>query len=1250
MNKRALMLTAATAALMAGPAFGQGCSIDSKVTTPQSTAACSGTITIGTDGSVVITTNPYTTPAITINGNGSGGAADVINEGTIQYAGVGSSDVPLTGIEMVGGNTGGLDNVGKIDFTGAGTNKTGILFSGAPNSPMDRFFGDITQTSTAESLSDLFASDPNWKFDAPNAAAILLEAGSTFKVQGDTSIGIDIEQNAVLGSSSTPSDIDIAGALDMSPSSSSSASSSSYGIEIAGKMNGNINILAGGQLTVVGNGQSDGIFIQPTNTSTNVPGGILNGDINIDGNITMEPVVAKSLTSNGNSAILMGGTMTGNINIGTSGVVSSVGEGAESLVITGTLNGAIDNQGTIETLGTISPATTGGNPQSGSAILIAGDISGGIFNDGPIGGDGQHTAIISALGAVPAINISPTADATSPLVIGGYTDNGDTASLLNRGTIASGSENADFSSVGIEIGGNSTNTVTLTDGILNSGSISASAFTDTKGGTQTTAVGLLVQGYANVGTNGVGLYNTNENPSSPGRISGIVSGEAGGQAYAVEIDPNGVLPSIINQGTIFAEATTTNTDLTNGAVVAKAIVDSSGTLNSITNASGAAIEAFATTLTDNSQVAVAIDVSAHNSSTTPFQLNNQGTIIGDIYLGSGTDNVVDSGTGPDALATIDGKIYFDGNNGLGPDSLTVGAYGEVIGQLYSGSAGSPNIGSVDVEVENGGSLTMLTAASSTVGNEGLVEGITFNAHNFSVDQSSTLNIHYSQNFDTQITQFQNAVIIDASNIASLSNSSSSTANVTFTPDSFIAPPLGDPSATFVVLKAQTLNVSATELGDMNTTLLSTLSYLFNPTPVTCGVAGSGTGLCIANGNELELYITPKTIGADGCKTQSQEGTDCNLAHIPLFGYAATMFPYVNQALGNDDPLGAAVINSVTNSYNAEQTYEDFAPDVSGALRADAISLTDDATNVVAARQRALRQYANQEGDLTLWGQQFVQRLNQDSTSAGPGYTDTGFGFTFGGDEGDPVDGRYGLAFTFFSGDTREKEPRDTRTSSEWYMLTGYTDWRGKGLFLDTQLNLGYTSLSSDRYLTLTEFPDTPDAKTFYRDAYAQHPGELASVGATTGATFDENGTVFTPQLSLDGLVMRQDPYSESGGGPGFNLHVASNYAQSFRAFTGLGIRQDFDFTDFLIQPDILAGYRYDFANGAESVKANFISISNPTEIFEVTGPKPEKGNIVASGGLSITTGAWSLGVNFDYLRANSGNTSEEGSLTLLGRI
>jgi hypothetical protein len=138
--------------------------------------------------------------------------------------------------------------------------------------------------------------------------------------------------------------------------------------------------------------------------------------------------------------------------------------------------------------------------------------------------------------------------------------------------------------------------------------------------------------------------------------------------------------------------------------------------------------------------------------------------------------------------------------------------------------------------------------------------------------------------------------------------------------------------------------------------------------------------------------------------------------------------------------------------------------------------------------------------------------------------------------------------------------------------------------------------------------------------------------------------------------MRQEGYTERTAGAGlsqdengFDLHVEPNYAASARMFAGVDTRDDINLGDFLLQPEARAGYRYDFANGQDSVTANFIDVT-PIDQFKISGPKPSAGNALAGLGVSLATGAWSVGLSVDYLYANSGNTSEEGTLSLIGRI
>ncbi len=341
----------------------------------------------------------------------------------------------------------------------------------------------------------------------------------------------------------------------------------------------------------------------------------------------------------------------------------------------------------------------------------------------------------------------------------------------------------------------------------------------------------------------------------------------------------------------------------------------------------------------------------------------------------------------------------------------------------------------------------------------------------------------------------------------------------------------------------------------------------------------------------------------------------------------------------------------------QDIYSAFAPDVTGAARALAISLTDQGTGAVGARQRALRMYAGQDGDTTLWGQEFTQDLNVGNKTTAGGYDDTGFGFVLGADGGNPRNGRYGMAFQFYSGDTHEKSPRTDTTNSEWLMLTGYTDWRGRGFFLDSQASIGYAQLKGQRFLNVGPLGDQVS-----RDARGDRAAEFLSGGATAGVLMAAGGTVFTPQISLDGLTMREEGYTETSSTAliaipkdqdGFDLTVKPNYMNSLRAFVGADIRQDLNLGDFYLQPEVRAGYRYDFIDGQEKVKAAFLSQdTDPANYFTITGPDPARGNLVLGGGLATTTGAWSVGVSYDYVRGVGGTQTLDqiGTFTLVGRM
>jgi Autotransporter beta-domain len=1005
-----------------------------------------------------------------------------------------------------------------------------------------------------------------------------------------------------------------------------------------------IYLRSGSILEMTGDG-STGIEVS---TGTSVA-----GDVLVDGNITISPTTANETTATVSSfGVNMLGTLNGNFTVQDSGVIDVVGPSSTGVDFTGALNGTFSNFGTIQAVGTNSPSATSTttNATASSAVVFANNVTGGIFNAGPdVHGDTVVTATILTQGTSPALLIESSG--TAPVTIGTVTNTTDVEngvdtgySILNRGAITASSPNVNGSATGIELTGSApADSVTLTGGIFNSGTITASGTTNESSNSVIT--GVMIDNNASVPN----LVVSTE--SASGSISASASGTGPATVTAIEINTDGSLTSINNQGTISAQVATSDT--TNSTLTSIAIEDFSGTLTSITNSGE--IAATGTTLDDGLQVVRAADLS---HSTQDITFKNTGTVVGEILFGSGADTLTVEGPSQTTPASVTGDINFGGTataGGGGPadDSLTIG-FGTVTGAIQENGGGV-----VDVDVMDGGTLTLTNSGvclNLTTPNSCKQNGISagMQAGTMTIASGGNLGISLAQPFNKEqsLTSYVGPLITTTGE-ATLGTA----ANMKISFGSFVSSTAQQP-AEFVLIQSPTGMMNIMDPSNIASDITSTIPFLFtgdvcfynNTTPTPANPADCAAANPVAPADsELDLLLAPKSA-----------------ATIGLTGYAAKMFTYANAALANDPTLGAAVVEAgvgLTGSNVAkqgqvlyQQIYSGFAPDVTGAERAEAISLTDQSSGPVGARQRALRMYAGQGGEATLWGQEFTERSSVGNQVAAAGYNDSGFGFVLGMDAGDPANGRYGGAFTFFSGDTSEKAPRDTKTTSEWYMLTGYTDWRGKGFFFDSQITAGYGSIDGRRYLNI----DEPGGTTFTRTANGERAAALLSGGATAGVAMTTGGTVIMPQISFDGLTLREEGYTESNDGEtssvsadGFDLHVHQDYASSLRGFAGADIRQDINLGDFFLQPEARIGYRYDFLDGAEKLRAEFVSVPNST--FTLTGPDPARGNAVLGASLATTTGAWSIGLNYDYLRGVGSpdakdSVSQTGTLTLVGRI
>ena len=296
-------------------------------------------------------------------------------------------------------------------------------------------------------------------------------------------------------------------------------------------------------------------------------------------------------------------------------------------------------------------------------------------------------------------------------------------------------------------------------------------------------------------------------------------------------------------------------------------------------------------------------------------------------------------------------------------------------------------------------------------------------------------------------------------------------------------------------------------------------------------------------------------------------------------------------------------------------------------------ITDQATGPVAARQRLLRSYGNTDGEMTLWGEEFAGMINNKGRFDAEGdltaYKDHGFGFSLGMDAGSPRGGWYGGALTFYSGDVIETSPRQSKTNTEWYMLTGYTDWRGQHIFLDTKLDVGYGTLDGKRDIAVGNQ---------FRIAEGKRAALLGSLGGTTGMFLNYGGFSIMPHLSLDGMTMREEGFSEAGGGDGFDLDVAPYYANSLRTALGVDAKTSFNFFGASLSPEARLGYRYDLISDPVKLKAGFAStggLTAPGNSFTFIGPDPDTGNVLAGFSLGGGTDTWRhQGIEYDWIRGS----------------
>ncbi|SCW91254.1 Uncharacterized conserved protein, contains a C-terminal beta-barrel porin domain [Sphingobium faniae] len=681
--------------------------------------------------------------------------------------------------------------------------------------------------------------------------------------------------------------------------------------------------------------------------------------------------------------------VTGNVTL--RGTTSVQGANSVGAALLGDVDGAVKIQGTIASTGYRSTSRPGDISkldaddllQGGSAVRIAGNVTGGIIFDVPptrtdeddeddtdIDDDGltdssEGSAAIVTYGSAAAVRIGAEDRDTS---IGAVAAESSGYGLIVKGAISGNGVYDGVDANGLVIGGLGGD-VTVTKGVLVAGNVSAVSYDS-----NATALRL-------------GSGATADRLEISGTVGASGSSKDGTSARAIVIDAGAHASAIAVSGTVQAAAGS------NEKGTAVAIVDSSGTVSALANTGK--ISATGAKAGSN----IAIDFSANTSGVTIGQSLASETasapsIIGDVRLGSGHDVMTVS------AGTITGDIAM----GAGDDSLALSgtashsgniAFGAGTGTLSLADKASVT-GDVDFAGQNS-SMTLSGTSSFTgklagSGNTALVlNGGTLNATNSGSVALASLQAGSGSVIGVTIDGANGThTVYDVAGAASFAEGSQVKATMTN-----VKGAAGD----YVIVRAGSLSGSPSLSG------ATLLPYMFKGSVTS----DSGTG-------EVTLSVGAKSV-----------------AELGLAGSQARAYGAIFDALDNDGAVANAYLG-IADGDTLKATLQQMLPDHAGGTF-EAVTSGSRATARILSDPGGI--YRAKDGRLGFWLQQ-VAFGGSKSVGSTASYDINGWGASAGVEYLTGI-GAFGGSFAYIHG-SDSKGGNSLAVDSDQFELAAH--WRG----------------------------------------------------------------------------------------------------------------------------------------------------------------------------------------------------------------
>lgn len=810
------------------------------------------------------------------------------------------------------------------------------------------------------------------------------------------------------------------------------------------------------------------------------------------------------------------------------GTVSVTGQGSVAMAVNGAVGGAVTVQGNLQATGyryttrPPLPATrTALDPddllQGGSALQIGASVAGGVLIDAPPqdldsanadeDADGtpdanESTGVLQVFGSAPALDIGAAA---GPITLGAVGTGANAYGLVVRGIVNAQGVYDGATATGIRVGVPGGGAVNIVNGISLQplSQVQVTAY-------EADAYGLRVNAGGSVPT-----------VRNAGNISVTSTSEGVFAATAVYFDVGANVGSLVNSGTIVAQ-------LAGERGQARAIVDRSGSLTSITNTGGinTLITATDDVLdTDDANTDPSDEVITATRTAIDLSANTTGALVrqtgvatsGTGFTDTDGDGVSDDtepfivgnilfGSGNDTLDVLNGAVTGDISFGAGADVLNVAGGATVTGGITDSD------GQLAIGVTNG-TLTVTNAATVNV-----------TSVNVGTDGNLVFSADPRNGANTRLVASGAVNLANGAGVGLRLNSLQRTA------------------AEYAVLTGATFNV-----GTLDTALLSSTPYLY----MTSVRADAGT-------RTLYIGVRPKTA-----------------AELQLNRSETQAYGAVFNQIDADARLEAAFLGQTTRA-GLVGLYDQLLPDHSGGAINSLSAVNDAISNVLDSRTDPI----GRAGPNGAWAQEVFFNLRQDREQA-QGYQSRGFGVT-GGFEGIGTDnGAIGLTASFVTADYSDTDAAvGENVSFSMAEIGGYWRRQWGGLRFDARAAGGVVLFDSDRRVLST-------ANNLLLITTADWTGFSAS--GHVGLSYQTAGRWFVrPYGTLDAVYLYEGGYSESGGGNGVDLNVDSRSGAALFASTGVTLGARFG-TDLWWGPELTLGYRGAIAGRAGDTTARFRS-------------------------------------------------------------